>query len=39
MNPDKIFDMYVKMIRRGRITLAEVPEEFRAEVKRRLEGH
>lgn len=38
MNPDKIYDMYVKMIRRGRITLMEVPEEYRAEVKRRLEN-
>lgn len=37
MNPDKIYDMYVKMIRRGKITLAEVPDEYRVEVKRRLE--
>ena len=36
MNPDKIFDLYVKQIRRGRITIDDVPEEFRAEVKRRL---
>ena len=38
MNPDKIYDLYVKMIRRGRMTLADVPEEYRAEVQRRLEG-
>lgn len=38
MNPDKIYDMYVKMIRRGKITLSEVPEEYRVEVKRRLES-
>lgn len=38
MNPDRIYDMYVKMIRRGRITLLDVPEEYRAEVKRRLEN-
>ena len=37
MNPDKIYDLYVKMIRRGKMTLEEVPEEYRSEVKRRLE--
>lgn len=39
MNPDKIYDLYVKMIRRGKITLEDVPEEYRVEVQRRLEGN
>lgn len=38
MNPDKIYDLYVKKIRKGKITLEDVPEEFRAEVRRRLEN-
>ena len=37
MNPDKIYNLYVKKIRRGIITIDDVPEEFRAEVRRRLE--
>lgn len=36
MNLDKLFDMYVKKIRAGLITLNDVPEEWRAEVQRRM---
>ena len=38
MNPDKIYDLYIKMIRRHKITINEVPEDYRAEVQRRLEN-